>query len=264
MTYVIAVANEKGGVAKTTTTLSLGGALVETGNDVLLIDLDPQANLTLALGFNPARMHRSMTDVLMNSAALLSVSRETSLPGLDLIPANGSLGLAERFLPIRNNYETLLQRALGGHLFYDYVLIDCPPSLGSITVNALTAAELLIIPTQAEYFSAHALRNMMGLVRRIRASSNPKLTYRVLITMQDLRNRIHRIITNQLRATFGDGLLQTVIQLDTRLRESAVVGLPITHFAEQTRGAEQYRSLARELTQNVRRRTVAQPAQSLF
>lgn len=259
MSYVIAVANEKGGVAKTTTALSLGGAMVESGKDVLLIDLDPQANLTLALGIKPASVRRSVADVMLNSASLLSVSRETSLPGLDLIPANAAMGKAERFLPIRANHETILRNALSQSLYYDYILVDCPPSLGAVTTNALTAAQMLIIPTQAEYFSSHALRNMMALVRDVRKEGNPALTYRILITMLDLRNRIHRLIRDQLQASFKEGLFDTVIQIDTKLRESSVVGLPITHFVSGTRSAQQYRDLAMEIAQNVRQ-TVPQPA----
>jgi chromosome partitioning protein len=117
----------------------------------------------------------------------------------------------------------------------------------------------LILPTQAEYFSSHALRSMMSLVRQVRSQYNPRLTYRVLITMLDLRNRIHRIILDQLKNSFESGLFETIIQIDTKLRESAVVGLPITHFANQTRSAHQYRALALEIAQNVRQ-SVAQPA----
>jgi chromosome partitioning protein len=259
MSYVIAIANEKGGVAKTTTTLSLGGALIENGQDVLLVDLDPQGNLSLACGVKPAQVRRSMADVLLNSSSTLSVSRETSLPGLDLIPANAGMGRAEQFLPLRENYTSLLREALAEKLYFDYILMDCPPSLGAITTSALAAADLLIIPTQAEYFSSHALRNMMGLVKQVRTEANPVLTFRVLLTMLDLRNRIHRIIREQLANSLGDGLFDTVIQIDTKLRESAVVGLPVTHFAKTTRSAEQYRALALEITQNVRQ-TVAQPA----
>ncbi len=259
MSYIIAIANEKGGVAKTTTTLSLGGALIENGQDVLLVDLDPQGNLSLACGVKPAQVRRSMADVLLNTSSTLSVSRETSLPGLDLIPANAELGRAEHFLPIRKNYTSLLRDALAEKLYFDYILLDCPPSLGAITTSALAAADLLIIPTQAEYFSSHALRNMMGLVRQVRAEDNPRLVFRVLLTMLDLRNRIHRIIREQLANSLGDGLFETVIQIDTKLRESAVVGLPVTHFAKTTRSAQQYRELALEITQNVRQ-TVAQPA----
>ncbi len=259
MTYIIAVANQKGGVAKTTTTVSLGGVFAQAGLDVLLVDLDPQADLTLALGVDPGKARRSIADVLFSSASLLSVSRETSISGLDLVPSNSQMELAERFLPIRQNYETLLRNALGVQMPYDYVLLDCPPSVGAVTINALNAANLLVIPTQPEYFSVHALRNMLTAVRRIRSSTNPNLSYRILITMQDRRNRIHRTLNEQLRATFGAGILQTVLEVDTRLRESAVAGLPITHHTPTSRGALQYQALAQELIQHVQE-TAAQPA----
>jgi chromosome partitioning protein len=251
MTYIIAVANQKGGVAKTTTTVSLGGAFALHGRDVLLVDLDPQADLSLALGVEPDKVRRSIADVLFSSANLLSVSRETSIPNLDLVPSNSQMDLAERFLPIRQNYETLLRSALNVNMPYDYVLLDCPPSVGAVTLNALNAANLLVIPTQPEYFSVHALRNMLTAVRRIRSSTNPDLNYRILITMQDRRNRIHRTLNEQLRATFGAGILQTVLEVDTKLRESAIAGLPITHQFPTSRGALQYQALAQELTQHV-------------
>ena len=150
MTQTIAITNEKGGVAKTTTALALGGALVEKGMEVLLVDLDAQANLTLGLGVQPSKVRHSIADVLLNSANLLGVSRETSIPGLDLVPSNAEMGLAERFLPTRQNYEYVLRNVLRHALSYDYILLDCPPSLGAVTYNALTAADFAIIPTQPE------------------------------------------------------------------------------------------------------------------
>ena len=254
-TYTIAIGNQKGGVAKTTTVMSLGGALAEMGQSVLLIDLDAQANLTLSTGNDPVKMRGTIADVLLESANLYSVSRATSIAGLDLIPANSEMEMAERFLPIRQNYESILRLAMDGNEAYDYVLLDCPPSLGVVTQNALNAAQMLIIPTQAEYFSAHALRSMLGATRRIRQQWNPGLVTRILITMFDQRNRIHREISEQLRSTFNDYLLETVIQLDTKLRESAVVGLPITHYLSRTRGTLQYRALAQELVQYVQETT---------
>jgi chromosome partitioning protein len=146
-------------------------------------------------------------------------------------------------------HANILRDALKANLYYDYVLLDCPPSLGAITLNALTAADLLIIPTQAEYFSSHALRDMLSFVRTVREEHNPDLTYRILITMLDLRNRIHRLIQNQLASTFPDALFKTVIQVDTRLRESPVVGLPITYFSTKSRSAEQYRALSQEVAE---------------
>lgn len=254
MTNIIAIANQKGGVAKTTTVVSLGGALAQSGVQVLLIDLDAQADLTLALGANPSQIRGSISDVLLNSASLLSTTCETAIPGLDYIPSNNDMELAERFLPVRHNYEYILREALLSQLptnAYDLVLLDCPPALGAVTKNALNAANLLVIPTQAEYFSAHALRNMMATVRRIRTQSNPDLTYRVLITMRDRRNRIHRDLSEQLQMTFGEGVFKTIIEVDTKLRESSIAGLPITHYTSRTRSALQYQALAQELIQYV-------------
>ncbi|HVN52819.1 MAG TPA: ParA family protein [Anaerolineaceae bacterium] len=261
MSIIITVANEKGGVAKTTTTLSLGAALVETGQEVLLVDLDAQANLTLALGIDSVKIRRSIANILLESASPVGISRETSVAGLDLIPSNSEMGLAERFLPIRQNYEYILRKALREMepLHYDSIILDCPPYLGAVTVNALTAADMLLIPTQAEYFSVHALKNMMAQIKRIRGQTNPKLTYRLLITMLDRRNRTHRTLSEQLRTTFNTGLFQTTIDTDTKLREAPIAGTPIIHYASRSRSALQYRALAQEIIQYVQE-TVAQPA----
>ena len=258
MTHIIAVANEKGGVAKTTTAISLGGALVECGYEVLLVDLDAQANMSLGLGVNPGNVRRSVADMLLNSASLISISRESNVPGMDLVPSNADMGVAERFLPVRQNYEYILKNiflSTQNLSSYDFVLLDCPPSLGAVTTNALTAAEFVIIPTQPEYFSAHGLRNLMAMIRRVRTQTNPDLAYYILITMMDRRNRIHRTLSEQLRLTFKDGLLETVIEIDTQLRESTVAGMPITHFTPHSRSALQYRALAQELIQDVQKNT---------
>jgi chromosome partitioning protein len=251
MRHIIAVTNEKGGVAKTTTTLSLGGALVEAGFEVLLVDLDAQANLTLGLGINPGKVRRGISDVLLNSGNLASISRETTIPGLDLVPSNADLGLAERFLSIRQDHERILMNSMNNLPGYDFILLDCPPSLGAVTLNAMTAAELIIIPTQPEYFSIHGLRGVLAAIRRVRSKDNPTLNYRVLITMMDRRNRIHHTLSDQLHTTFGEGVFQTVIETDTKLRESTVVGLPITQYNTHTRASLQYRALAQELMQHV-------------
>jgi chromosome partitioning protein len=298
---VIAVANEKGGVAKTTTTISLGGAFVEAGEEVLLIDLDPQANLTLGLGVSPAKLRRSIADVFMSSASLLSVSRETEIPGLDFVPSSPSMGFSERLIPMRKDYEFILRTALETVTSYDFVIIDCPPSLGAVTLNALTAADRVITPTQPEYFSVYGLRSILGLIRKIRGVSlhnkepqasngenfetkvgldegdqmlnkqgsvignpsrglgtNPDLVYHILITMMDRRNRIHRTLRDQLKQTFTDGLLDTVIEIDTKLRESTLMGQPISIYASNTRSANQYRALAEEINSYVKEKTAKQ------
>jgi chromosome partitioning protein len=256
MTKIIAISNEKGGVAKTTTTISLGAALVDLGHRVLLIDLDAQANLTLALGFEPGESETTSSNIMLDNAPLLSARRKTDVENLDLIPSNSRIETSEQFLPVRTNYTTILHRAITNtanlNQTYDYILFDCPPALGAITQNALTAADLLLIPTQAEYFSAYALRNMMTLVRRIRDEDNPNLAYRILVTMLDNRNRTHRNIHDQLRSTFGEGVFNSVIEIDTKLRESSIAGLPISSYKPGARGATQYHILAQELIEYVK------------
>jgi chromosome partitioning protein len=186
---------------------------------------------------------------------------ETAIPGLDLVPSHSDMELAERFLPIRPNYEIILREALKTLPadVYDFIILDCPPAIGAVTINAFNAAQMLIIPTQPEFFSAHALRNMMPAIRRVRSQENPKLLYRILITMHDRRNRVHRNLTEQLRTTFGEGVLQTVINVDTKLRESSIAGLPVTHYNHKTRSTLQYQDLAQELIQYVQE-TVAKSA----
>ncbi len=262
MLKVITISNEKGGVAKTTSTLSLGAALAELGHRVLVVDLDAQANLTLSLGFEPGEAEHTSSDIMLDNAPLLSACKKTDVENLDLIPSSSRIETSEQFLPVRTNYTTILQRAIASvpNLPYDYIILDCPPALGAITQNALAAADLLLIPTQAEYFSAYALRNMMTLIRRIREEHNPNLAYRILVTMLDKRNRTHRNIHDQLRATFGDGVFNTVIEIDTKLRESPIAGLPITRYKPGARGSTQYRVLAQELMEYAKETENRQPA----
>lgn len=262
MAFIIAMSNEKGGVAKTTSTLSLGAALAELNHRVLLIDLDPQANLSLALGLETGEVEVTSANVLVENASLRTAIRKTDVPNLDLVPSNARIETAEQFLPMRSNYLATLRNAFEtASLPYDYVLLDCPPALGSITLNALSAADLLIIPTQAEYFSAYALRNMMGSIRRVRQESNPNLAYRILVTLLDRRNRTHRNIFEQLQTTFGQGVFTTVIEIDTKLRESPIAGVPITHYKPSSRGSQQYRVLAQELMEYAKEEANRQAAQ---
>ncbi len=261
MTYIIAISNEKGGVAKTTTTYSLGASLAETGKKILLVDLDPQGNLTLANGIEPGKVVNTSNEVIMAGLDIKDALRKTSAPGMEIVPSSPSLLEAEQHLPLRSNYAFALGNALRAeNIHYDYMLLDCPPSMGAITYNALTAAELLIVPTQAEYFSAYALRDMMTLIRRVRRDSNPRLAYRILITLLDQRNRTHKVIREQLEQTFGSGLFQTVIEIDTRLRESPIIGLPITQYRPNSRGSQQYRVLAQELIEYVQQQKDSQSA----
>lgn len=260
MTYKIGIANEKGGVAKTTSTLSLGAVLAEMGLKTLLIDLDPQANLSLAIGIDPKKVQCSSANVLIEQTPIVNAIQPSSIPGLDLIASTAEMGMAERFLPGRQGYEYFLKNSLVQvQNQYDYIILDCPPFLGSVTLNALTAIDLLLIPTQAEFFSVYALRNLMSLVRRIRSQYNPSLKYRLLLTMVDRRNKTHRVMSEQLRSTFTSGVMQTVIEIDTKLRESPIAGVPIVQHAPKSRGSLQYRALAQEILEYVKE-TDTQPA----
>lgn len=246
---IIAIASQKGGVAKTTTCLSLGGSLAESGRSVLMIDLDPQAHLTLSLGVQPETLRHTVRDAILANSSLVSVTRETGVPLLDLAPANQGLSALDKLLYDRPSYEYFLKNRLDttGDEYYDVILMDCPPSFGTLMLNALTAADLVIIPTQCEYYASRTLRHMLQLVQLVRKKSNSALGYRLLITMFDRRNRISHVVHKQLTQSFSHALFQTVIEVDTKLRESPVVGQPITRYAPSTRGAEQYRALAQEL-----------------
>jgi len=246
MTHIIAIANAKGGVAKTTTTLSLGASLAEMGKKVLLVDLDPHANLTLSLGFKPASFERTVAGLLLGNDDLNGAVIPTNFQDLDLIPSNHELSLAEAHLLVRANYMMLLDATLKDSHSYDTIIIDCPPTTGTLTKNALSAADLLIIPTQPEYFSAHALRDMLNLILAIRQENNPKLRYRILLTMVDKRNRIHRSLAEQIRTAFNEAIYDIEIEIDTRLRESAILGQPINQYAPESRATKQYRALAEE------------------
>lgn len=252
MGMTIAISNQKGGVAKTTTCLSLGAALAEMGHGVLLIDLDPQAGLTRSLGLNPRQLRRTVIDTLLGDCSLVGVSRETSVFALDIAPANSHLALVDKAFYKLPGYQFRLKKAIDG-IFqgaYEVILLDCPPYLAPLTLNALAAADLLIIPAQCEVDAAHSLRRVIGLARQIREEVNASLDYRVLVTMYDGRTRISRLILEQMQRELGQVLFKTVIQIDTKLRECPVWGKPITSYAPKSRAAQQYRALAQELVQD--------------
>lgn len=249
MPYVIALWHQKGGVAKTTTALSLAASLAERGQATLLIDLDPQGNLTSGLGCDPARMRGSAADVLLGNDRLASVSRPTDMSGLDLVPSNADMVTLPRWLHLREKYEPLLRDSLARPELqrYAFVLLDCPPLVGPLTITALTAANLALIPTQCEYFSVQVLNNSLELIRLIRGRTNPELAYRILVTMFDGRGLLHGRVLAHLQQHFAPALFQTVIGVDAKLRESQLAGRPITVHAHSSRAAQQYRQLAEEL-----------------
>jgi len=245
----VAISNQKGGVAKTTTALSLGASLAETGVDVLLVDLDPQAHLTQALGFDLINMRHTIGDVLLNQGTLTEVSRETRVPNLDLVPADRGLILVERMLQNTKAYEYRLKSNMEmiEGLYYDIVIFDCPPSFGPITINALTAADLVIIPAICDYFSTQSLRIYLNLLKTVRRNSNPDIDFRLLVTLFDKRLRLSKMVLEQYRQSYGSILFETIIPIDAKLRESPVFGRPITEYATRARSADGYCSLAMEL-----------------
>lgn len=246
---VIAVCNQKGGVAKTTTTLSLGACLAEQGQSVLLIDLDPQGHLGLSLGLKPEAQRRTIADALLGSASLVSVSQETGVANLDLVPANAQLSPVDKVLYNQARYEFLLQRRLAmlPPGLYDHVLIDCAPSFGTLMLNALTAANLLLVPLQCEYFAAKSLRQVLALVKLVRQKTNPGLSYRLLVTMFDRQSRLNQLLLAQLQRDLGHRLLLTLIELDPKLKECPAFGRPITQYAPDSPAAKQYRATAKAL-----------------
>jgi chromosome partitioning protein len=259
MSFLIAVANHKGGVAKTTTTFSLGGALAHSGYEVLLVDLDCQTNLTQACGINPLQTSGSIINVFYDWASLTEVSRSTTVKGMDIVPSHPSMELAERFLPIRKSYENILQSVSRRWLNYDYVIFDCPPSLGAVTRNALNAVDLLIIPITPEFFALEALKKMLVAIEQTRKSGNANLQYRLLVTMLDMRLRIHNELHNFLISRFSNALFKQAIQVDTKLRESVANGAPITVYAPNSRSARQYQALSEEIHQHARQE-ISNPA----
>ena len=257
MSYVIALSNEKGGVAKTTTSLSLGSALAGMNHRVLLVDLDSQADLTLGAGLYPDKVPYASIDILSPGITktfnVVSLCLPTELTNLDIIPSNGDMFFLEQKLPSLSKSPLTLRQSLRplSPLPYDFIIIDCPPALGPLTVNALAAADLLIIPTQAEYFSVYSLGKMMSLIRHIRKEINPELAYRILVTLLDLRNRVHLNVLNHIQRVFGETLFETRIEMDTKIRESQTEGIPIIKYMPSTRGSIQYMSLAQELLEYV-------------
>lgn len=244
--YILAVANEKGGVGKTTTTLAIGALLARKGYKVLLMDLDPQGNLTLSLGYKPHDMPTPNFALATSGTFLARDSFRTEVENLDLVFAR-SLIVSEDY-QIRVNtgddaYFLSQDLMVLKKLPYNYIVIDCPPAMGKIAINILLVSDFLVIPAQAEYFSAFALRTMMELIETVRQNGNPELRYRVLVTLFDKRNRVHHNIKNQLIQRFDSGIFDTIIEVDTELRKTAILGFPATN----SRGVKNYQTFVEEL-----------------
>lgn len=255
MSRVIAISNQKGGVGKTTTCISMGACLAEMGASTLIVDLDSQANLTMAVGLDPDELEHAIPDLLSPEEDQIPpdpsmVIQHTALPGLDILPSDLRLASAERMLYNSADYERLLGRILQPwRSKYDYILIDCPPSLGALTLMALTASQYVLIPVQPEYYAARGLIRLLDVIDAVQQHTNQHLNHMLVVTLYDQRNSISRRVLEQLQESFRDHILSTIIFVDTRLRESSVIGEPIIVFAPKTRASKNYRQLAREMHQ---------------
>src|SRR5215212_2505871 len=247
---VIALCNQKGGVGKTTSTINLGAALTEYGRRVLLIDLDPQGALSVGLGIPAQNMDRTIYNALMErKTTLRDVRVHTDIPGLDLVPSNIDLSAAEVQLVSEVAREQTLLRVLADvRDEYDYILIDCQPSLGLLTVNALTAAQGVIIPLECEYFSLRGVALLVDTIDKVKERLNPSLEISgILATMYDTRTVHCREVFSRVVEAFDDVVFQTVIQRTVRFPETTVAGQPITTWAPTSSGASAYRDLAKEV-----------------
>ncbi len=246
---VLALCNQKGGVGKTTTTINLGAALAEVGRRVLLVDLDPQGALSVGLGVNPLQLDKTVFNLMMEGAGIDEVLLETDVEGLHLLPSNIDLSAAEVQLVNEVAREQTLRRVLKPVLrHYDVVLIDCQPSLGLLTVNALTAADGVLVPLECEYFALRGTALLLQTIEKVQERLNPELELEgILATMYDARTLHGREVLARLVEAFGDKVFHTVINRTVRFPETTVAGEPITTYASTSAGATAYRQLAREL-----------------
>ncbi len=255
MARKVAVSNQKGGVGKTTSAINLAAAMVEEGRRVLLIDLDPQGNASTGLGIALEDRISTSMDLLMSTDPPGDLVHPTSIRGLDVIPSNMDLASADIELAGARDRTGLLAAALRADMFgaYDDILLDCPPSLSILTLNALVAADSVLVPLQAEFFALEGLSQLLRTVREVRRGANPGLRIEgVLLTMVDGRNRLSRQVETDARDTLGDLVFQTMIPRNVRISEAPSYAQPVLDYDTKSRGSQAYRDLAAEI---LRRRT---------
>jgi chromosome partitioning protein len=258
---LLAIANQKGGVGKTTTAVNLATALSAVGQRVLLVDLDPQGNATTGLGVRRSMIKDSVYDVLFDGVSVQDVATKTKVPRLDVLPSSIHLSGAEIELVTEAKREQRLKAALHQDLPYDYVIIDCPPSLGLLTLNALVAVDSVVVPLQCEFYALEGLSQLVRTVDRVQKAYNPGLDiHGVVLTMFDRRNNLSEQVAKDVRGYFGDTVYKTVIPRNVRLSEAPSFGLPAIVYDMNCRGAQAYIQLAKEVIQ--REKALARDAEN--
>jgi chromosome partitioning protein len=249
--HIIAVLNQKGGVGKTTTTINLAAYLARSNRTVLICDLDPQGNTTSGLGIDKHQLDSTLYDVLFGRANAGESIKELGGQGMYLLPSNAELAGAEVELVQTTNREQMLKNVLA-KLDYDYILIDCPPSLGLLTVNALTAAQDVLIPVQAEYYALEGLSQLLSVITQVRQALNPNLNILgVVVTLYDKRTSLSEQVKSELERHFGTKMFNTVIPRNVRLAEAPSFGKTIAEHDKWSKGARAYKALAKELEKRV-------------
>jgi chromosome partitioning protein len=251
MARIICIANQKGGVGKTTTTVNLAASLGAAEKRTLIVDMDPQGNAGSGVGVDKGRLRATVYDVLINGMDPAAIVARTGLPHLDIIPSNSELAGAELELVSVIGRELKLKEALAGlTASYDYIIVDCPPSLGLLTLNAMTAADAVLIPLQCEFYAMEGLSHILNTIRLIQKGLNPTLTIEgILLTMFDARNNLSRQVSEEIRSHFPKETFNTVIPRNVRLSEAPSHGKPVIFYDITSRGAAAYLELAREIIQ---------------
>lgn len=251
---LLAVVNQKGGVGKTTTAINLATALAAVGQRVLIVDLDPQGNASTGLGIRRSLIKASAYDVLFGDAHITDVAMETKVPRLSVVPSSIHLSGAEIELVTAHNREYRLKEALSVDLPYDYVLLDCPPSLNLLTLNALVAVDSLVVPLQCEFYALEGLSHLTKTIQRVKKQFNPRLSiHGVVLTMYDQRNKLTSMVERDVRSFFGDKVYKTVIPRNVRLSEAPSFGLPAIVYDMKCAGARAYIQLASEVIKRERK-----------